>query len=210
MSKTDPIHIMVVDDHPVVRRGLFAIIGLDAGMRVVAEAASGEEAVKMFRQHEPDVTLMDLRLQPGMGGVEAIAAIREEFPASKFVVLTTYDGDEDIYRALQAGAQAYLLKGTLDHEVRETIKAVHRGLRRIPTPVSDRLSERPPNSELTPRELEVLQLIVNGKSNKEIADALGITENTVKWFTKIIFNKLDVRDRTQATTAALQRGIVHL
>lgn len=210
MSKTDPIRIMVVDDHPVVRRGLFAIISLDAGMRVVAEAASGEEAVKMFRQHEPDVTLMDLRLQPEMGGVEAIAAIREQFPASKFVVLTTYDGDEDIYRALQAGAQAYLLKGTLDHEVRETITAVHRGLRRIPAPVSDRLSERPPNSKLTPRELEVLQLIVNGKSNKELADALGITENTVKWFTKIIFNKLDVRDRTQAATAALQRGIVHL
>ena len=203
------IHILVVDDHPIVREGLTAIINRQADMTVVAEAADGEQAVEMFRRHQPDVTLMDLRL-PKRSGVEAIAAIRKESPAAHLIVLTTYDGDQDIYRALQAGAQGYLLKDMFREELLDAIRAVHLGKRRIPAAVASRLAERLPGNELTARELEVLRLIAAGNSNREIADALAITEGTVKGHVNNLLSKLGVGDRTQAVTNALQRGIIHL
>jgi len=202
------IRIMIVDDHPVVRQGFAGMIATEPEMLVVAEAGDGEQAVEAFRLHRPDVTLMDLRM-PVMNGVQAITEIRKEFPRSRFIVLTTYDGDEDIYSALRAGAQGYLLKDMYCDEIIEAIKAVHAGLRRIPPQVAMRLAERPLASALSSRELEVLELIANGRSNKEIADLLGITEPTVKGHVSNILGKLSVNDRTQAVTAALQRGIIH-
>ena len=207
---TNPhIRIMIVDDHPVVRQGFAGMIATEPEMLVVAEAGDGEQAVEAFRRHRPDVTLMDLRM-PAMNGVQAITEIRKEFPRSRFIVLTTYDGDEDIYSALRAGAQGYLLKDMYCDEIIEAIKAVHAGLRRIPPQVAMRLAERPVASDLSSRELEVLELVANGRSNKEIADVLGITEPTVKGHVSSILGKLSVSDRTQAVTAALQRGIIHL
>ncbi len=200
---------MVVDDHPVMRIGLMALVNEQAGMTIVAEAADGRQAVELFARHKPDITMMDLRL-PGMSGAEVIASIRQEFPASRFIVLTTYDGDEDIYRAFAAGAQAYVLKGMTHEELLDAIRIVHTGGRYIPPDVERRLAARPPNSALTARELEVLELIVQGRSNREIADLLSIKETTVKWFVKSVFLKLYVRDRAQAVAAALQRGIVRL
>lgn len=209
MSNDNQIRIMIVDDHFVVRMGLVAIISTYPELVVVAECANGRQAIEMFRQHRPDVTLMDLRM-PGMSGVEVIKAIREEFPNSRIIVLTTYDGDEDIYRALQAGARAYLLKDLPGDELVDAIKAVHGGQTRIPSQVASRLAERLPRSELTPREMEVLELIVKGKANKEIAADLSITEGTVKVHVNNILGKLGVSDRTQAATTALRRGIIHL
>jgi DNA-binding NarL/FixJ family response regulator len=209
MSKTDPIRVLIVDDHFVVRMGLVAVINTQADMVVVAEATNGREAIELFRQHRPDVTLMDLRM-PEMGGIEAITAIRKDFPESRFIVLTTYDGDEDIYRALQAGARAYLLKDMVGDSLLEAVRAVHAGQRRIPVEVASRLAERMTRTELTSRELEVLELIVRGKTNKEIAARLMIAEGTVKIHINNILSKLGVSDRTQAATLALQQGIVHL
>jgi two-component system NarL family response regulator len=203
------IRIMVVDDHPVVREGFAGMIGTEPDMRLVAEARSGEEAQRLFRQHRPDVTLMDLRM-PGVNGVEAIRAIRREFPQSRFIVLTTYDGDEDIYRALEAGAQAYLLKDMLCDEILAAIRAVHAGQRRIPAEVGTRLAERMSGLELSGREQQVLELVVKGQSNKEIAARLDITEATVKGHVTNILSKLGVTDRTQAAITALRRGLVHL
>jgi two-component system NarL family response regulator len=203
------IRIMVVDDHPVVREGFAGMIGTEPDMKLVAEARSGEEARQLFRRHRPDVTLMDLRM-PGMNGVEAIRAIRGEFPQSRFIVLTTYDGDEDIYRALEAGAQAYLLKDMLCEEILAAIRAVHAGQRRIPAEVGTRLAERMSGLELSGREQQVLALVVKGKSNKEIAGELDITEATVKGHLTNILSKLGVSDRTQAAITALRRGLVHL
>lgn len=209
MSRPEKIRVMVVDDHPVVRFGLAAIISTQPDMAVVAQADSGTQAVELYRRHRPDITLMDLRL-PEMSGVEAIRAIRQDYPASGFIVLTTYQGDEDIHRALRAGAQAYLLKGMSHHELLDAIRKVHSGLPYLPTPVMETLAQRPPNSDLSQRELQVLELIVKGQSNKEIAHALGITEGTVKWHVNILFGRLNVSDRTQAAVAALHRGIVEL
>jgi two-component system NarL family response regulator len=203
------IRIMVVDDHPVVREGFAGMIGTEPDMRLVAEARSGEEAQRLFRQHRPDVTLMDLRM-PGVNGVEAIRAIRREFPQSRFIILTTYDGDEDIYRALEAGAQAYLLKDMLCDEILAAIRAVHAGQRRIPAEVGTRLAERMSGLELSGREQQVLELVVKGQSNKEIAARLDITEATVKGHVTNILSKLGVTDRTQAAITALRRGLVHL
>jgi DNA-binding NarL/FixJ family response regulator len=203
------IRVILVDDHPVVRFGLAAIIGLQPDMVVVAEAGSGEEACSICANQPADVILMDLRL-PGMSGLEAIRAIRKEYPRLRFIVLTTYDGDEDIHRALEAGAQAYLLKAMSHDDLANAIRTVHSGLRFIPASVSKSLEHRPPCSELSGRELEVLELIVRGLSNRQIGDALGISEATVKWHVSIILSRLNVTDRTQATVAALQRGIVHL
>jgi two-component system NarL family response regulator len=203
------IRIMVVDDHPVVREGFAGMIGTEPDMKLVAEARSGEEAQRLFRQHRPDVTLMDLRM-PGVNGVEAIRAIRREFPQSRFIVLTTYDGDEDIYRALEAGAQAYLLKDMLCDEILAAIRAVHAGQRRIPAEVGTRLAERMSGLELSGREQQVLELVVKGQSNKEIAARLDITEATVKGHVTNILSKLGVTDRTQAAITALRRGLVHL
>jgi two-component system NarL family response regulator len=209
MSQKVSIRIMVVDDHHVVRQGLVAMIEREPDLTVVAESGSGEEAVALFRKHKPDVTLMDLRL-PAMSGAEAIAAIRSEYPHSRFIVLTTYDGDEDIYRALQAGAQAYLLKGMFREVLIEAIQAVHAGLRRIPPEVQARLDGRMGSHDLTSREVQVLGLIAKGKSNREIAAVLSIGDGTVKWFVKNVLSKLGVNDRTLAVTTALQRGIIRL
>src|SRR5215475_314738 len=203
------IRLMIVDDHPVVRQGLTAMIGIEADLKVVAEAERGEDAIALFRRHQPDVTLIDLRL-PGISGFETIEAIRREFPTSRFLVLTTYNGHEDIYRALQAGAQGYLLKGAFREVIIESIRAVGRGLRRIPAEIQTRLDARAGEHGLTPREHEILRLLAEGKTNKEIAAQLAIGDGTVKWFVKNILGKLGVGDRTRAVTIALQRGIIHL
>jgi DNA-binding NarL/FixJ family response regulator len=203
------IRVMIVDDHPVVRFGLAAIISMQVDMDVVGEAGSGEEICALAASRDADVALMDLRL-PGMSGVEAIRKLRAIQPALRFIVLTTYDGDEDIYKALEAGAQAYLLKGMSHAEVTDAIRRVHAGARFIPESVSKKLAERPPQSELSPREIEVLELIAKGLSNREIGGVLGISEATVKWHVNLILSRLDVADRTEAIVAALQRGILHL
>lgn len=206
---TDTIKILIVDDHHIVRQGLVALLKTVPGFHVQAEAADGEQAVDLFRKHRPDVTLMDLRL-PKMNGVEAITKIREIAPGARIVVLTTFDGDEDIYRALQAGAKGYLLKGMDLTELSEAIRSVHAGKTRIPPRVAEKLAERMSGASLTGRELEVLKLIVAGKSNKDIGNALFISEATVKTHVNSLLSKLGVEDRTQAATTALQRGIVHL
>lgn len=209
MSEARPIRILIADDHPIVREGIAALLNRRADMVVVGEAADGREAVELFRQVQPDLVLVDLRM-PGLGGVEAIGAMREVRQEARFVVLTTYDGDEDIYRALEAGAQAYLLKDTPREELIATVRAVHAGQKRIPPEVASKLAERLFNSELTARELDVLQQIVAGKSNREIGLALQITEGTVKAHVNSLLRKLDVSDRTQAVTVALRRGLAHL
>jgi DNA-binding NarL/FixJ family response regulator len=205
---TDTIKILIVDDHHIVRQGLVALLKTVPGFAVAAEAADGEQAVDLFRKHKPDVTLMDLRL-PKMNGVDAIAKIREGAPGARIIVLTTFDGDEDIYRALQAGAKGYLLKGMDLAELTEAIRMVHVGRTRIPPRVAEKLAERMSGASLTARELEVLKLIVAGKSNKDIGTALFISEATVKTHVNSLLSKLGVEDRTQAATTALQRGIVH-
>jgi two-component system NarL family response regulator len=206
---TEAIRIMVVEDQHVVRQGLVALIKTVPGLEVVAEAPDGKQAIERFRQHKPDITLMDLRL-PNMGGVDAIIAIRAESPAARIIVLTTFDGDEDIYRALQAGARGYLLKGMDADELIDAIRIVHSGKTRIPASVAQRLASRVGGQELTSRETDVLKQIVAGKSNKEIASYLFISEATVKTHINSLLGKLGVTDRTQAATTALQRGIVHL
>ncbi len=204
-----PVRIMIVEDHHVVRQGFVALLKTVEDFSVVAQAATGEEAVTLYAQHKPDVTLMDLRL-PGAGGVETIGVIRKQDPEARIIVLTTFDGDEDIYRALQAGARGYMLKGMDTLELVEAIRTVHRGKTRIPAAVAERLAERLAGPALTERETGVLRLIVAGKSNKEIASALFISEATVKTHINNLLGKLGVSDRTQAATTALQRGIVHL
>lgn len=209
MSETTSIRILLVDDHALVREGLSLMIETQPDMTIVSEAINGQHAIEQFRRHLPDLTLMDLRL-PVMSGVEATVRIRREFHDARLIVLTTYDGDEDIYRALQAEAMAYLLKDVPGEQLLEAIRAVHAGRRYMPPIVASRLSERMLKSELTPRELEVLRLIVKGMSNKEIARATAITEETVKSHVSNILSKLGVADRTQAVITALQRGIFHL
>jgi two-component system, NarL family, response regulator len=208
-SAENPIRLIVVDDHPIVRSGVVATIELSDDLIVVAEGQNGREAVALWKEHRPDVTLMDLNM-PEMGGVAAIEAIRAEDPQAKIIILTTYDGDEDIFRGLKAGAKAYLLKEGALNDLLDTIHAVHRGATRIPPAVASKLAERMTIPDLTPREKEVLELIVAGKSNQEIGAALFITEATVKAHVNSILSKLDVSDRTQAVTVALRRGIVHL
>jgi DNA-binding NarL/FixJ family response regulator len=205
----EKIRVLVVEDHHVVRQGLVALLKVVDGVEVVGEAADGVEAITQFRKHLPNVTLIDLRL-PRMGGVDVIQRLRMETPQARFIVLTTYDGDEDIYRALQAGAKGYLLKGMTGEELMDAIRSVDAGKSRIPSPVAERLAERMSGPSLTGRETEVLQLIVGGNSNKEIAAALFISEATVKTHINSLLSKLGVTDRTQAATTALQRGIVHL
>jgi DNA-binding NarL/FixJ family response regulator len=210
MSHVEKIKVMVVDDHPLMRVGIAAIINARSDMTVIAQAGTGEEAVALFHQHKPDITLMDLRLPGSLGGVEAIAAIRAKSPRARFIVVTTYDGDEDIHRALEAGAQGYVIKGMPYQTLVDALQKVHAGGRFLPPPVARALASRPPHSQLSSRELEVLHLLVGGNSNKDIANLLGITEATVKSHVSTILMRLDVEDRTQAVVAALQRGLVHL
>lgn len=209
ISMNEPIRILVVDDHAIVRKGLVALLNTVEGLSVVGEASDGEEAIQAHRVHKPDVTLMDLRL-PKIGGADAIARIRQEFPAARIIVLTTFDGDEDIFRALQAGAKGYLLKGMDAAELTDAIRTVYAGKSKIPAFVAEKLAERMGGPALTARELEVLKRIVAGRSNKEIASDLHISEATVKTHINSILSKLGVSDRTQAATSALQRGIVYL
>jgi DNA-binding NarL/FixJ family response regulator len=203
------VRVLVADDHPVVRTGLAAVIAQEPDLLLVAEAENGERAVALFREHQPDVALMDLRM-PLMDGVEAIRRITEEFPAARILALTTYEGDADIRRALGAGARGYLLKDMLLTDVITAIRRVLRGERVIPTAVATRLAEFPERSDLTERELEVLRLVGRGLSNKEVAKAIGRMDETVKIHLKNIFAKLGVDDRTEAVTVALTRGLIHL
>ena len=205
----ESIRVLVVEDHHVVRQGLVALLNVVEGLEVVGEAGDGVEAIAQFRKHQPDITLMDLRL-PRLSGVEVIQRLRMETPAARIIVLTTYDGDEDIYRALQAGARAYLLKGMTGDELIATIHAVHAGKSHIPPAIAEKLAQRMGHEELTPREFDVLEQIVMGKSNKEIGTELQISEATVKTQINSLLGKLGVTDRTQAATAAIQRGIVPL
>ena len=203
------IRIMVIDDQAVVRQGFVALINTVPDMEVIAEGINGQQAIDLYEQHTPDITLIDLRM-PVVGGVEAISAIRNKFPDARLIVLTTYDGDEDIYRSLQAGAKGYLLKDVFFEELEAAIRTVHAGSRHIPAAIATRLAERMASSDLTGREMEVLELIVRGQSNKEIGASLSISEATVKSHINNILSKLGVTDRTQAVTTALQRGLVHL
>jgi DNA-binding NarL/FixJ family response regulator len=205
----DSIRILVVDDHHVVRQGLIALLKTVPEISVVAEGSDGEQAVELYREHQPDVAILDLRM-PKKNGVDAITEIKREFPAARVIVLTTFDGDEDIYRALQAGAKGYLLKDMFGEELIDAIRAVHAGKQRIPPAVAQRLAERMVGPSLTARELDVLKCIVGGKSNRDIGQELSISEATVKTHINNILGKLGVADRTQAATTALQRGIVHL
>jgi two-component system, NarL family, response regulator len=210
MTHAEKMKVMVIDDHPLMRVGIAAIINARTDMIVIAQGATGEEAVSLFQRHKPDVTLMDLRLPGEMGGVETIAAIRSKFSRARFIVVTTYEGDEDIHRALEAGAQGYVIKGMPYQTLVDALHRVHGGGRFLPPPVARALASRMPHSDLSSRELEVLHLLVGGNSNRDIANLLGITEATVKSHVSTILMRLDVEDRTQAVVTALQRGLVHL
>ena len=203
------IRILAVDDHPMLREGIASLIASQSDMELVAEASTGREALEQFRNHRPDLTLMDLQM-PDMDGIEAMVAIRDEFPEARIIVLTTYRGDVQVRRALKAGARAYLLKGLLRKELLETIRAVHRGEKRIPPEVAAVLADHVVDEALTSREIDVLRLIAGGNANKLIGVQLSITEETVKGHVKSILSKLGARDRTHAVTVALKRGIIHL
>lgn len=210
MSERPKIKVLIVDDHPLMRVGIAAIINARPDMTVVAQAGTGEEAIASFRKDPPDLTLMDLRLPGAISGVEAIARIRAIQPQAKIIVVTTYEGDEDIHRALEAGARGYVIKGMPYQTLIEALQRVHSGGRFLPPPVARALASRMPDSDLSSRELEVLELLVSGNSNKEIATKLGITEATVKSHVSTILMRLNVADRTQAAVTALRRGLVHL
>jgi two-component system, NarL family, response regulator len=209
MSQSTNIRVLIVDDHSIVRQGLTTIINRDPEMTVIAQAEDGQQAIALFREYQPDVTLMDLRM-PQMAGVEAITAICAEFKAARIVVLTTYDGDEDIYRGLHAGAKGYLLKDAKPNELLSAIRTIHRGQQYIPPEVGAKLVQRMSNPELSERELDVLRLMAQGMSNLEISTTLSIGESTVKSHVNRILSKLGVNDRTQAVIIAVKRGIVNL
>lgn len=209
LKKQSSIGVLLVDDHPAFRKGMAALIESEPDLEVVAEAGDGLQALEMFRRKKPDVVLMDLRL-PDMGGVEATIAIRKEFPDARIIVLTTFDLDEDIYRAIQSGAKSYLLKDTPDEQLADTIRAVHAGKQPLLPKVAERLAERQQRAEISQREMEVLQLLTKGRSNKEIGSALSVCEDTVKAHLKTLFAKLGVQDRTEAAISAIRHGIVHL
>jgi DNA-binding NarL/FixJ family response regulator len=210
VNQISKMKVMVVDDHPLMRVGITAIINARPDMTVVAQAETGEESVLLFQRYQPDVTLMDLRLPGNMGGVEAIAAVRSSYPNARFIVVTTYEGDADIHRALEAGAQGYVIKGMPYQTLVEALQKVHAGRRFVPLPVARTLASRMPDSDLSSREMEVLQLLMSGKRNKDIAHQLGITEATVKSHVSAILMRLNVSDRTEAVVTALRRGLVHL
>ena len=211
IMNADPnlIRILAVDDHPMLREGIASLVASQSDMELVAEASTGREALDQFRNHRPDLTLMDLQM-PDMDGIEAMVAIRDDFPEARIIVLTTYKGDVQVLRALKTGARAYLLKGLLRKELLETIRAVHRGEKRIPPEVAAVLADHVVDDALTSREIDVLRLIAGGNANKLIGDQLSITEETVKGYVKSIFSKLGAKDRTHAVTVALKRGIIDL
>ena len=204
-----PIRILAVDDHALLRKGIRALIGAESGMQLVAEAANGREAIEAFRMHRPEITLMDLQM-PGMSGIEAIIAIRGEFPDARIIVLSTYSGDVQVVRALKAGARAYLLKGSVNKDLLATIRAVHAGQKRIPAELASGLAEHTGEDELSEREIEVLRLIAAGNQNKEIAAQLELAEDTVKRHVTNILAKLGANDRTHAVTIGLNRGVIEL
>jgi DNA-binding NarL/FixJ family response regulator len=208
-SEPVPIRILAVDDHPVVRRGIAAMIATQPDMTLVAEASNGREAVQQFRAHRPDISLMDLQM-PEMSGLDAVSAIRGEFPHARIIVLTTYGGDVQILRAVKAGAQAYLLKNTFHEELIDTIRAVHAGKKKLSPEASYEIAEHSTDDALTPAEISVLRLIAAGNANKEIADQLSLAEDTVKWRVKNILSKLGARDRTQAAMIGVKRGIIEI
>ena len=203
------IRIMSVDDHPLLRKGITALVNAEPDMKLVAEASNGQEAIEAFRLHRPDVTLMDIQM-PGLNGTEAIDRIRSEFPNAQIIVLTTYTGDVQVMRALKAGARAYILKGHVHRELLETVRAVHAGKKRIPPDIAEQLAQHAADDELTRREIEVLRLIAAGNSNKLIADQLSIGEATVKSHVTNILSKLGANDRAHAVTIGLKRGIIGL
>jgi DNA-binding NarL/FixJ family response regulator len=203
------IRVLAVDDHALLRDGIAALIGNQSDMELVGEASNGREAIEAFRQHHPDVTLMDLQM-PEMGGIDALSAIRGEFPEARIIVLTTYAGDVQVFRALKAGARAFLLKGLLRKELLETIRAVHSGQKRLPPEIAAEIAEHATDDSLTPREIDVLRLIAGGNANKEIAAQLSLTEETVKGHVKNILAKLDANDRTHAVTIGLKRGVIEI
>jgi len=209
MEKVKPIHILVVDDHFMVRMGLSASLNVESDMQVVAEIGNGEAALDAYREYRPQVVLMDLRL-PGMSGAHATAAILKEFSDAKILILSTHSGEEEIYQALQAGARGYVLKSAVREELLAAIRDVHAGKRHVDPVVAQSLAERMTHAALTTRELEVLKMVVKGLTNKEIGAQLHVAEVTVKQHVSHLFQKLNVNDRTQAATVALQRGIVHL
>jgi len=204
-----PIRILLADDHHVLRQGVRALAADELDMEFVAEASSGHEAIEQFRKHQPDVVLMDLQM-PDMNGIDAMIAIRDEFPDARFIILTTYAGDVQISRALKAGARAYLLKSLLRRELLDTIRAVFAGQKRIPAEVATQVADHLADDSLTSREIDVLRLIAAGNANKIVADKLSITEETVKGHVKSILSKLGANDRTHAVTIGLKRGIIEL
>ena len=203
------IRVLAVDDHPLVREGIAALIGCEEDMELIGEASNGREALELFRKHQPDITLMDLQM-PEMNGIDATGAIRGEFPEARIIILTTHPGDVQVSRALKAGARGYILKGMLRKELLETIRAVHAGQKRLSSEAAAEFAEHATDCGLTPREIDVLRLVAAGNANKEIGARLSLTEVTVKSHVKNILAKLGASDRTHAVTIALKRGIIDL
>jgi DNA-binding NarL/FixJ family response regulator len=209
MENPEKIRVLCVDDHPLVRKGIASLLSTESDVVLVAEASTGREAIELFRRFEPDVTLMDLRL-PDLDGITVTRMIRQEFPEARILALTSYDGDQDIYSAIEAGVRGYLLKEVVHSEVLRAIRAVHAGKRVLPPDVLERLSEHFPQITLTPREVEVLAFVAQGFANKDIASRLGTASGTIKMHVQNILGKLGAADRTHAVTIAIQRGILHV